>query len=357
MNDVDHDKIFREPDTPDLSVAIPLYNEQENLASLHDRLTASCSGLGITYEIIFINDGSRDDTPRLIDAIFERDPHVVVIHLSRNFGHQAAVSAGLDHARGRAVMVMDGDLQDPPEVIPLFLERWREGYDVVYAVRQRRKEGLAKRFGYFVFYRLLHAICELDIPLDSGDFSLMDRRVVEALRNLPERKRFVRGLRTFVGYKQVGLAYDRAARVAGSPKYTLRSLIGLAVDGLVSFSSYPLRLVTYLGLTTALVALGLILWVFADAFYRHTAPRGWASLLIVVLVMGSVQLIGLGIIGEYIRLIFMETKRRPTYIARQCRSHGPGPSDISQGFQNGTAVRPREIEPQSSAIQLRIPHS
>jgi dolichol-phosphate mannosyltransferase len=299
---------------PEISVVVPLYNEEENAAELHRRLTAALGGMGVSYELVFVNDGSRDATPRLVEDLRRDDPHLTTIHLSRNFGHQAAISAGLDHARGRAVMLMDGDLQDPPEVIPAFVARWREGADVVYAVRRRRKEGPVKRLGYFAFYRLLRAIGELDIPLDSGDFCLMDRRVVDALRALPERKRFVRGLRTFVGFRQVGLEYERAARGAGRPKYTFRALLGLAVDGLVSFSSYPLRLVTYLGLSSATLALGLAVWALADAYYTHTAPRGWASTIIVVLFMGSVQLISLGIIGEYIRLIFLESKQRPTYI-------------------------------------------
>jgi dolichol-phosphate mannosyltransferase len=300
----------------EISVVVPLYNEQENIAELHQRLTAVLVNVSGHHELVFVNDGSRDATPRQLDELARRDPHLSVLHLSRNFGHQGAVSAGLDHARGRCVMIMDGDLQDPPEVIPQFIGKWREGYEVVYAVRRHRKEGTVKRLGYFAFYRLLNAISDLDIPLDSGDFCLMDRRVVEALRDLPERKRFVRGLRTFVGFRQTGLAYERAAREAGQPKYTLRALIGLAVDGLVSFSSYPLRLVTQLGLAAAGLAFLLAVWVFVDAYTHRTAPRGWASLIVVVFFMGSVQLISLGIIGEYIRLIFLESKSRPAYILR-----------------------------------------
>jgi glycosyltransferase involved in cell wall biosynthesis len=300
---------------PEISVVVPLYNEEENVAELHRRLSLALDGMRIPYEILFVNDGSRDATPSLIDALQTKNSHLSVIHLSRNFGHQAAVSAGLDHARGRAVMVMDGDLQDPPEVIPQFVQVWREGSDVVYAVRQKRKESSLKQLGYFTFYRLLRAISDIEIPLDSGDFCLMDRRVVEALRNLPERARFVRGLRTFVGFRQVGLAYERAAREAGQPKYSLPALIRLAIDGLVSFSSYPLRLgTTYLGMATAATSGLLIIWVLIDALVNHTAPRGWASVLGTVLFMGSVQLISLGILGEYIRLIFLESKRRPSYI-------------------------------------------
>jgi dolichol-phosphate mannosyltransferase len=301
-------------DPPDISVVVPLYNEQDNVDDLHRRLDLSLRSLGMSHEIVFVNDGSRDETPALIDVLQESDPNLGVVHLSRNFGHQAAISAGIDHARGQAVVVMDGDLQDPPEVIPQFVRRWREGYDVVYAVRQHRKEGPLKRLGYYGFYRILDAISDLSIPLDSGDFCLMDRHVVDALKQLPETMRFVRGLRSFAGFRQVGLAYERAARKAGRPKYTFRTLVGLAINGLVSFSSYPLRAVTYLGLTTIGVSLVLLFWVLSDAFWNRTAPRGWASTIVVVLFMGSVQLISLGIIGEYIRLIFVEAKRRPTYI-------------------------------------------
>lgn len=306
---------------PELSVVVPLYNEQENVGELHRRLTESLRGMAIPYEIVFVNDGSRDDTARMIDALHAADPNLSVIHLSRNFGHQPAVSAGLDHARGNAVVIMDGDLQDPPEVLPQFYERWREGVEVVYAVRRHRKEGPVKKLGYFAFYRVLNAISDLDIPLDSGDFCLMDRRVVDALKGLPERARFVRGLRTFVGFKQGGLAYDRAAREAGQPKYSMRALIGLAVDGLVSFSSYPLRIVTRLGVVAATVALALTAWVLIESLLQtRSIPRGWASTVIIVLFMGSVQLISLGIMGEYIRLIFVESKGRPTYIIGDYRA-------------------------------------
>jgi dolichol-phosphate mannosyltransferase len=307
---------FRPDEPPEISVVVPLFDEAANVRELHRRLTGVLRSLEEPYEIVFVNDGSRDATPELIDDLVVADPRLAAVHLSRNFGHQPAVSAGLDHARGRAVVIMDGDLQDPPEVLPQFIERWREGYDVVYAVRRRRKEGVVKRLGYYGFYRLLGAVSEIDIPLDSGDFCLMDRQVVDALNGLPERMRFVRGLRSFVGFRQVGLEYERAARAAGRPKYTFRALARLAADGLVSFSGYPLRLVTYLGLGVVLIALALLAWVLADAVSNQTTPRGWASTIVVVLFMGSVQLISLGIIGEYIRLIFLEAKRRPTYLVR-----------------------------------------
>jgi dolichol-phosphate mannosyltransferase len=228
---------------------------------------------------------------------------------------------------------MDGDLQDPPEVLGEFVAMWQRGYEVVYAVRTKRKENLAKRFGYYAFYRLLRSISDLDMPLDSGDFCLMDRKVVAAMRDLPERIRFVRGLRTFVGFRQIGLRYERDAREAGQPKYTFRKLLSLAIDGLVSFSSYPLHMVTYLGMLTVVVAVGLCGWVVLDAMYNKATPRGWASTIVVVLFIGATQLISLGIIGEYVRRIFLETKQRPTYIVgsilrraeslQQIRAHRP----------------------------------
>jgi dolichol-phosphate mannosyltransferase len=304
---------------PELSVVVPLYNEQEIIDELYRRLTTALGEADLDYELVFVNDGSRDATHSLLGAIQSKDTRVCVLHLSRNFGHQPAVCAGIDYARGQAVAVMDGDLQDPPEIIPEFVQLWRAGNDVVYAIRRHRKEGFLKRLGYGTFYRVLSLISDLEIPLDSGDFGLMDRRVVDSLKKLPERMRFVRGLRTFVGFRQVGLAYERSAREAGHPKYKLRHLIGLAVDGLVSFSSFPLRIVTYIGLTVAGVALLLALWVLADAVVQQSAPRGWASLAVIILFMSSAQIICTGMIGEYVRLIFLETKGRPTYIVADQR--------------------------------------
>ncbi len=339
----DHSDIV--PASPYVSVVVPLFNEELNVEQLYKRLVASLTPLGFAYELVFVNDGSRDLTASLLDNFEASDPSVTVIHLSRNFGHQPAVSAGLDHARGRGVIVMDGDLQDPPEVLPLFIKRWEEDFDVVYAVRTKRKEGAFKKLGYFAFYRILNAISDLDIPLDSGDFCLMDRKVVNALKALPERMRFVRGLRTFVGFRQTGIEYERAAREAGRPKYTLKALIGLAIDGVVSFSNYPLRLLTYIGVGTASLASLMMIWVFLDAFSNHTAPRGWASVIVAVLFMGSIQMIGMGIIGEYLRLIFLESKGRPSYIVGEYRSSYATPvvverhqAGLEEGFENYRGV-------------------
>jgi polyisoprenyl-phosphate glycosyltransferase len=307
-----------------LSVVVPVYNEEENLDELYQRIAAALGRLMLRYEIVLVNDGSVDGTPAKIAKLQEQDPDVVAIHLSRNFGHQAAVSAGLDFCAGNGVIIMDGDLQDPPEVFDAFVKLWQQEYEVVYAVRQKRKEAPLKRLGYYAFYRLLRSIADLDIPLDSGDFCLLDRKVVNALKQLPEQQRFIRGLRTFVGFRQIGLCYEREARRAGKSKYTIRALISLATDGLVSFSSYPLRLVTYLGITAAGLAVLLTIWAVVDAIYNSQTPRGWASTIIVVLFMSAIQLVSLGIMGEYVRRIFLECKRRPTYIVREItRRTGP----------------------------------
>ncbi len=328
------------PSEPDLSVVVPLCNEEETVTDLYRRLVDALDELDLSYELVLVDDGSMDATASMIDALADEDDRLAVVHLSRNFGHQAAVSAGIDRALGRAVMVMDGDLQDPPELIPQFVDVWRSGYDVVYGVRRHRKESLFKRAGYAAFYRLWNAISDLDIPLDSGDFCLMDRRVVEVLRHLPERMRFVRGLRTFVGFRQIGLPYDRAGREAGSSKYSLGALVELAMDGLVSFSSYPLRLLTRIGLATITTAFVLLAWVLSDAWITHTAPRGWASLLVAVLFLSSVQLLSLGIIGEYIRLIFLEVKGRPTYIVAERVTRVDEPD---RGPRTPRAARPERV--------------
>jgi glycosyltransferase involved in cell wall biosynthesis len=317
----------------EISVVVPLFDEEANILELYGRLTAALEKLSSRYEIVFVDDGSSDATPDLLDGMQQSDSRVVVVHLSRNFGHQPAICAGLNAASGRAVILMDGDLQDPPEVLHLFVDAWRKGCDVAYAVREKRKEGLAKRSAYFVFYRLLRAISDLEIPLDSGDFCLMDRKVVDVLNHLPEQTRFVRGLRTFVGFRQVPIRYERAARAAGQPKYSFSALVRLAVDGLVNFSGRPLQVATYFGFVTAFVGLALTAWALSDALYRHTAPRGWASTMVVVLFMGSIQLISLGIIGAYIRRIFIESKGRPAYIVRSVQRNDATSTPVRRAIE------------------------
>jgi dolichol-phosphate mannosyltransferase len=320
--------VYRKPfrpsltvEAPEISIVVPLFNEQENVEELYRRTAQALAAIDCTCELVLVNDGSGDATPSILERLQAQDDSVVVVHLSRNFGHQAAISAGIDHARGRAVIVMDGDLQDPPEALAQLIDAWHDGHDVVYAVRTQRKEGLAKRIGYALFYRLFRAISDIDIPLDSGDFCLMDRRVVEALARLPERQRFVRGLRSFVGFRQTAVRYERAARNAGKPKYTFGALVRLAVDGLVGFSGLPLNLVSYLGIAMAALAIVGTVWLTAACLFSHEGPAGWASAILVVLYTSSVQLVGLGILSEYIRRIFLETKARPTYVVRELRRH------------------------------------
>lgn len=313
---------FRVPDEgPELTVVVPVHNERENVAAVAERTLRAVDSLGLRVDILFVDDGSIDETPRLLEELADRHSCIGVLTLSRNFGHQAAVSAGIEHAGGCAVVVMDGDLQDPPELIPAMVGAWRDGAEVVYAVRRSRAGSPLLRLAYWSFYRLLRLVCDLPIPIDSGDFGLLGPRAVAALRALPERLRFLRGLRAFVGFRQVAIGFDRPRRAAGEPKYRLTSLVRLAVDGLVSFSGYPLRLVSYLGVAVALVALGLTVWVLRDALVHQTAPRGWASLLVVMLFLGALQMIGLGIVGEYVRGIFLEAKGRPAYIVQD---HRPG---------------------------------
>lgn len=300
-----------------LSLVMPCHNEQEVLPETYARTRAfgeSLAEQGIDYEVVFVNDGSKDRTPDILDGYAADDPHIRVVHLTRNFGHQPAVSAGLTVARGDAVAILDADLQDPPEVLASFLDKWREGYQVVYAVRKKRKEWFGKRLGYWAFYRMFAMVSELDMPLDSGDFCLLDRTAVDLLNQLPERQRFVRGLRTWIGLKQVGVAYERDARQAGTPSYNFRALLRLASDGMVSFSVAPLRLTTRLGVVGVLIAFLLGLWVVATAIFERDTPEGWASLACLVLLLSSIQLVSLGILGEYMARIFLEVKGRPTFL-------------------------------------------
>jgi len=309
--------------TTDISVVVPLCNECANLRELHERLTSVLESLHVDYELVFVDDGSTDETPQLLEELQAVDGSLVVVSLSRNFGHQGAICAGIDHARGDAVIIMDGDLQDPPEVLCALIQTWRQGNEVVYAVRAARKEGFLKRAGYALFYRLLRAVSDIDIPLDSGDFGLMDRKVVEVLKQLPEKERFVRGLRAFVGFRQVGVPYERAARAGGCSKYSFRRLFRLALDGLFSFSDFPVRLVARLGLATAFVAGVMTCVVLTRWLLTQASPDGWQITLNVVLAMSAVQLLSLGLVGETIQRIFREVKGRPGYIVRAVRGTEP----------------------------------
>jgi dolichol-phosphate mannosyltransferase len=303
--------------TPVLSIVVPVYSEQANLPVLHARLSQVLGKTEPDYEIVFVNDGSRDASAQILAALAVQDPRVLVIELARNSGHQVAISAGLDYARGRAVIVMDADLQDPPEVLPDFIAKWREGYDVVYAIRARRKEHIIKRAAYALFYRILQRVASIQIPLDSGDFSIMDRRVVDLLKGMPERNRFVRGIRSWIGLNQIGLEYERHARYAGEPRYTLNRLIYLALDGLVSFSFLPLRMISMVGFGISLLSILLAIAYTIQKLTIGLSPPGFATTVVAIFFLAGVQLITIGVIGEYVGRIFEEVKHRPLYIVRQ----------------------------------------
>ncbi|HVM59991.1 MAG TPA: glycosyltransferase family 2 protein [Verrucomicrobiae bacterium] len=316
-----------------LSVVIPCYNEQDVLPLMYKRLTAAAAEWPIDYEVILVNDGSRDNTWQVMTQIHEADRRWKMICLARNFGHQVALWTGLTAARGDAVVVLDADLQDPPELVPQFLKRWTEGVDVVYGVRRRRKESLLKRACYFLYYRVLATLSEVEIPLDSGDFCLMDRRVVQVISSAQDSRPFIRGLRAWVGFRQESLPYERSARAAGQAKYTVTMLMKLAVDGILSSSIRPLRLATYLGLfVSAFAFLGTVFTlaqrVFEGQFARiglRPVP-GFATTVISILFLGGVQLLCVGILGEYIGRIYENIKGRP--VSTVARTLGVGwPSD------------------------------
>jgi dolichol-phosphate mannosyltransferase len=278
---------------------------------------------GLEAEFVCVDDGSHDRTWELLKLQHARDPRWRAIAFARNFGHQIAVSAGLFYSTGDVVVVLDADLEDPPEVITQLIAKWREGFDVVYAVRKKRKEGLFKRLCYWIFYRLMARLVAFDVPLDSGDFCLLSRRVVEIINALPERNRFVRGLRAWSGFRQTGVRYERAARFAGNPKYTFSKLVKLATDGLFSFSTVPLRMATYLGLSVSGIAFLGVLFTFLQKIFSEQFKRiglepspGFPTIVMSVLFLGGIQLICLGILGEYIGRIYEEVKGRPLWILR-----------------------------------------
>ncbi|PIE35502.1 glycosyltransferase [candidate division KSB3 bacterium] len=300
-----------------ISLIFPVYNEAEVLPMLFDRVHGLLNQLAYDVEVIFVNDGSHDRSLELMTEFHRRDPRFKVIDFSRNFGHQVAISAGIDFAQGEAVILLDADLQDPPELLPEFLKKWEEGYKVVYAVRKTRQEHALKRASYATFYRILQKISNIPIPLDSGDFCLMDRVIVDTIKSMRERNRFVRGLRSWAGFQQIGLEYDRDARQGGDVKYTLPKLMKLALDGIFSFSNFPLQIASYSGFIVSVASfLGILIYLYKKLIIGGE-PQGFPTLVIVVLFLGGIQLISLGVIGEYIGRIYDEVKRRPTYIVRR----------------------------------------
>jgi polyisoprenyl-phosphate glycosyltransferase len=313
---------------PQFSLVVPIYNEEANIPELYRRLKVVMAQLDGEVELILVNDGSRDRSLAFLRELHAHDPRCCYLSFSRNFGHQIAVTAGLNFARGRAIVVLDADLQDPPELILDMVQRWRQGYEVVYAQRtQRRKESWFKRLMAYAFYRVLRNLADVDIPTDTGDFCLMDRQVVDLLNAMPERDRYIRGLRAWVGFRQTAIPFERDPRFAGEEKYTFRKSFALAVNGLVSFSKVPLRISTYIGLMAAAIALLMAILVLYWRFFAPNSPlTGYATIVIAIFFLGAVQLISIGILGEYIGRIYEEVKGRPLYTLSEVQGFTPKPA-------------------------------
>lgn len=300
------------------SVIVPMYNEEEVLAETVHRLRQALEATKVVWEVILVNDGSRDKTGTLLREVCAQDPRFRLVDFSRNFGHQVAITAGMDYAGGQCMVIIDGDLQDPPELIPDMMAKWREGYDIVYGKRTSREgDSPFKKLTAKVFYRLLRAVTDVDIPVDTGDFRLIDRKVAETLKQVPERNRYVRGLMAWIGFRQTALEFERAERFAGTTKYPLSKMLKLAADGILSFSFKPLKIATVLG---SLISAGSFLYLFVVLLQRLFRPdsvtSGWSSLIAVTLLLNGLTLLILGIMGAYIGRIYDEVKNRPLYIVR-----------------------------------------
>lgn len=301
-----------------LSIIIPIYNEKDNIHNILQRLSPVCEKISTEYELIFINDGSKDNSYEIIKLLAESNPHIKYINFSRNFGHQAAVSAGLDLCSGENVVIIDADLQDPPELILEMYAKVQEGYDVVYAKRNKREgESFFKLLTAKYFYRTLNAITSVDIPLDTGDFRIMKKSVVNVVKNMPEKNKFLRGQIAWVGFKQTYVEYNRDQRLAGETGYTLKKMLKLSMDGITSFSAFPLRVATWMGFIVSFISFILIIYALYSRFISNEYQSGWASIIISVLFIGGVQLMCIGIIGEYISRIFDNVRDRPLYIIKE----------------------------------------
>jgi len=310
-----------------ISVVVPCFDEGEAITECHKRLTDVLTALETWYEIVYIDDGSRDSTLITLRTIHATDPNVTVVELSRNFGHQTAVTAGLEIARGDVVVIIDADLQDPPELIGKMLELWTQGFEVVYGVRETREgETGFKRWTAKIFYRLINTLSDVPIPADTGDFRLLDRKAVEAIKSMPERHRLLRGMCSWIGFRQCGLKYARSARIAGKTKYPFSKMMNLALDGIASFSTVPLRLLAAVGFLTAALSVIGIVYALVVRLFTHTWVAGWTISFIGMLFLGGLQMISIGIVGEYVGRVYAETKQRPLYLARSIlerRGHPP----------------------------------
>ena len=328
-----------------ISVIIPVFNEADVIDACYVRLTAAMSGIdGFSYELVFVYDGSTDSTCERLLEYHARDPHLKIIKFSRNFGHQIAVTAGIDKVDGDAIVIIDADLQDPPEVIPDMIRKWQEGYDVVYGVRKRRVgESRMKLWTAAVFYRLLRSFTNIEIPVDVGDFRLISARAASHFRKLREKDRFVRGLVSWVGFRQVGLPYERDSRQAGETKYPFSKMLKFAIDGITSFSNLPLKLASWLGYLASFLAFIYLVSVFVQRAMGHTI-EGWATIMVAMLFLGGVQLICIGIIGEYIGRIFNETKSRPMYVIESIHGSSTGQApDPGYSCLLYTSPSPRDL--------------
>lgn len=301
-----------------LSVVIPIFNEEPNIELLYQRIRQVLENIKYSWELIFVNDGSQDNSGNIVKQLREKDKRVKYIEFARNFGHQIAVTAGVNHASGDMVVIIDADLQDPPELILDMVQKWEEGYEVVYAKRKKRKgETWFKLWTARVFYRLLRKITSFDIPLDTGDFRLMDKKVAENLRNMPERSRFIRGMVAWSGFRTIGIEYERDERHAGETKYPFKKMLRFAIDGITSFSYFPLQLASYLGIFFSVISFIAITVVLYLHFFTNKTIHGWTSTILAVLFIGGIQLFTLGIIGEYLARIGTDVKQRPIYVIRE----------------------------------------
>ncbi len=301
-----------------ISVIIPVYNEEDNIQPLYERLKSVMQNMKVTYELIFVNDGSQDKTIRLVKALAYKTKEVKYIDFSRNFGHQIAVTAGLDKANGDAIVIIDADLQDPPELIAEMYEKMKEGYEVVYAKRKKRSgESVMKLWTASMFYRILSRITSISIPVDTGDFRIMDKKIVEILRQMPEKNKFLRGQISWIGFNQTFIEYEREERQAGETGYTYRKMMRFALDGITAFSDIPLKVVTYFGFIVSFIAFLISLYALYSRFILRDYVQGWTSLMISVLFIGGIQMIAIGIIGEYMSRMNSNIRNRPLYIIRE----------------------------------------
>ncbi len=303
---------------PEISVVVPLFNEEETLPILVDRLNVVMDRFPKDVEVILVDDGSKDRTPFMIRALSLTDERYQAVLLSRNFGHQAALSAGLKYCNcTEAAFIIDGDLQDPPELLDQFYEKRAQGFDVIYAVRKNRKESVIKKSAYYMFYRLLNNIANIDLPVDSGDFSLVSREVIDVLNQMPEESRYIRGMRTWIGFKQIAFEYEREERVAGNSKYSFRKLFKLAYNGIFNFSEIPVKFMTWMGVTSVVFSLVYFGVVLIKKLFFGGVPAGYTTLFLAVVLFSGVQLICLGIIGEYVLRIFFQVKKRPLFVVKE----------------------------------------